>query len=361
MLIYIIQFLVLYFLGFFIYPYHSNKKKKLYLLLSFCVLVFVSGFRAYTVGADTLNYISMFDEMGKNSRIEPGYIFYLYFLKLFSNNPVFFLFVSSCICIGVSCFFIYELSPDSVLSILLYVLLGEYFNQMNTMRQCLALSICMIALWYKIKFESSNRNYFFSLSFLLLIFATTIHASTIVVVISYILFYFVNKKINIAFRFIVLTICSSLIFFLVHPYLMRYIWKVFPQYQVYLNTTWGDVNYNASLFNTLIALTFACVGAFIYKKKILDYIDKYILLMISFSIVFNVLSMRMEIWGRVANLFNIYTYLIWAPKFTSIIMKKKDRFVLKNLIIFFSFLYMLIVLVYRPEWTCVVPYTTCFN
>ena len=78
--------------------------------------------------------------------------------------------------------------------------------------------------------------------------------------------------------------------------------------------------------------------------------------MLSLSIVFLVLSMRMEIWGRVTGMFSIYALVIWVPEFLNEIKLYSNRWIVETAVVLFSFAYMLIVLVLRPEWTMVVPY-----
>ena len=132
--------------------------------------------------------------------------------------------------------------------------------------------------------------------------------------------------------------------------------KLLPQYAGYFRGEWSDANYNASLFSTLIQLSFAVVGAIVFRNKKLNKNQRFAAIMLSLAIIFDVLSMRMEIWGRVAGMFGIYTYLLWVPEVTSEIHSAKSRVILNTAIVLFSAAYMLIVLVFRPEWTLVVPY-----
>ena len=69
--------------------------------------------------------------------------------------------------------------------------------------------------------------------------------------------------------------------------------------------------------------------------------------MLSLTIVFDVLSMRMEIWGRIAGMFSVYTYLLWVPEVTSEIHSAKNRVILNTANVLYSAAYMMIVLVCR--------------
>ena len=111
-----------------------------------------------------------------------------------------------------------------------------------------------------------------------------------------------------------------------------------------------------TLFAVLISVVFALAGACVFRSKELNSTQRFAAIMIGFSIVFNVLSMRMEIWSRIAGMFSIYTYLLWVPEFTSEIHSVRNRWILNSSIALLALAYMLIVLIFRPEWTLVVPY-----
>ena len=149
----------------------------------------------------------------------------------------------------------------------------------------------------------------------------------------------------------------AIIGFAGYSIIMAIAMRLFPSYAYYFNNSrWSDSNYNAALFNTLISAVFAIAGACVFGNKKLNNTQRFAAIMIGFSIIFNVLSMRMEIWNRLAGMFGIYTNLLWVSEFSSEIQSVKNRWILNSCIILFALAYMLIVLIYRPEWTQVVPY-----
>lgn len=152
------------------------------------------------------------------------------------------------------------------------------------------------------------------------------------------------------------TLIIAGISFILYSVIMALTIKILPQYAGYFKGEWSDSNYNASLFNTLIQLVFAVVGVIVFRNEELNKNQKFAAIMLSLTIILDVLSMRMEIWGRIAGMFGIYTYLLWVPEVASEIYSAKNRVILNTAIILFSAAYMLIVLVFRPEWTLVVPY-----
>lgn len=352
---------VIFITGFLIQPNRSNLRKKTFIIMTFLILTIVSGWRAFTVGADTKTYIGIFNSIDYletlKSRFEIGFLYYVYILHKISNNAGILLIVSSVFCIGVACIFTYKYSKNPVLSMILYVLLGAYFLQMNAMRQALAMSILMLSFILLFKDNMCQK----VISIFLIIVAVTFHTVAIVGIVPWLLIVrsngdekshnnFTERKI---FKW---TIIVSIVAFVAYSVIMIVVSKLFPMYSGYFYGEWSDANYNASLFNTLIQLVFSVFGVFVFRNKRLSNIQRFSAIMISLTIIFNVLSMRMEIWGRVAGLFGIYTYLIWVPEITYEISSIRNRLIWNMIIVLFCSLYMWIVLTYRPEWTLVVPY-----
>ena len=349
-----------------VHPAGNEKGKKRFLFLTFAILTLVSGIRGYTVGADTKVYVRWYENIDhiavNNGRFEAGFTIFMKALHKISSNPSFLLFVSSIICIGTFCIFASKYSKKPTISVLLYVLMGAYFSQMNTMRQSLALSFTMwgFMLILDDKENELHRLRRIILSALLILLATTFHAIVVVAFVPWILM--IRKGNNedestLSIQWAVIrTILLAAIVFVAYSLFMRITIIIFPGYSNYFYGTWSDSNYFASLLKTLISVVFLIVGAIVLRGRKLTYLQRFSIIMLGLNIVFHVLSMRMEIWGRIANLFEIYAYLIWVPEFLGEIQLKSNRWIIECAITGFSFLYMLVVLVFRPEWTLVVPY-----
>lgn len=363
MTIYLVMIFISLLMGIGLRPNVSTRGKKIFLWSSFFILTIISGLRAYSVGADTRNYVSMFDSVEYigilNTRIEIGFMTYLKFLHIFSDDPRIMLFASSIICVGAACLFTYKFSKDPAMSICLYLLMGSYFSQMNTMRQAIALSFCEIAFMVILtKSRSVLRN---TIAGIIIAIAFTMHNIAIVAFIPYALIVRSNgnkEKTDLTAKKALLQAFGlAMIGFAGYSLIMNVTVRIFPAYAHYFSgSRWSDVNYNASLFNTLIAVVFASAGMVIFRNKPLNNTQRFAAIMLGLSIVFNVLSMRMEIWNRIAGMFSIYTYLLWVPEFISKIRGIRNRWILKTSIFMFALAYMLIVLIFRPEWTQVVPY-----
>ena len=356
MRIYLILLLLITMLGLILQPDYSCIRKKIFLKIIFFLLVIISSIREYTVGVDTLTYVNLFLNIDNvnlfNSRYEPGFVLYLKTLSLFSEDPRIMIIVSSTICIGMVCYMIYHYSNNTLISVLLYILMGSYFSQMNLMRQFLAISIIMLGFSFLLKDKKR-------IAAILLLLSCSFHLVSVVSFIPYIVWVLGKEKIFLKMSFksiFVLVIGISVFLFLIYPQVMQIVAVIFPQYYGYFNGTWGDANYFASLLETVVLLSFFIIGIIFQKHKKISEIQKFVCILLGLSIIFAVLSMRMEIWSRVLAMFKIYTMIIWTPNFINLIKDNRNRVITVVTILLCATLYMLVILFFRPEWTGVVPY-----
>ena len=366
MTIYIVQVVLILLMGVLLKPSVDLKGRKWFLLLSFVLLASISGIRGYSVGADTKVYVNLYENIDSirlmDGRFETGFIIYLNVLHRIMSNPRFLLLVSSMISIGTVTLFTYYYSKEPTISILLYVLLGQYFSQMNTMRQALALSITLLAFMINLSNKEKFRFPVFRyvISGLLLIVAIGFHSSSYVAFIPWLLMINHGEKeelTNLKIRIVIFrTFFIAVVLFVTYSLIMRITMAVLPVYSAYFQSTWSDSNYFASLLKSLISMVFLICGAAILRKRRLTNLQRFSAIMLGLCIAFQVLSMRMEIWGRVVGFFEIYSFLLWIPEFLSELHLINNKRIIEGGIIGFSFLYMIIVLTYRPEWTMVVPY-----
>ena len=366
MTIYIAQVFLILIMSAVFHPATNERGRKLFLLLVFVLLTVVSGIRGYTVGADTKVYVRWYENIENiaimNGRFEAGFTVFLKALHMFSPNPTFLLFVSSIICIGTFCIFAHKYSKKPTISVLLYVLLGAYFAQMNTMRQSLALSITMWSFMLMLgQRDKEQRDTHRSLiSALLILLAMGFHTIAVVCFVPWALMLHQGKnqdESKLSTQWVVFrTIVLAGIVFVGYSLVMRVAVAILPEYTNYFYSTWSDSNYFASFLSTLINIVFLGVGAYILRGRRLTNAQRFSIIMLGLSIIFHVLSMRMEIWSRITGLFNIYVYLMWVPEFINEIRLISNRWIIEFGIVFFSFMYMVVVLLFRPEWTLVVPY-----
>lgn len=371
MTIYIAQVFLILLMSAGFHPATNEKGRKRFLFLAFVLLTLISGIRGYTVGSDTKVYVRLYENIDSvpimNGRFETGFIVFLKALHAVSSNPSFMLFISSIICVGTYCVFADKHSKKPTISMLLYVLLGAYFAQMNTMRQSLALSITMWSFMLMLDKKNKEKNEARKtvVSALLILLAISFHTIAVVSYVPWVLLLRQGKnedesKLSIQ-RAVFRTITMAIVVFAGYSLIMRLAVSILPGYANYFYGTWSDSNYFASLLSTLINLVFLGVGAYILRGRRLTHAQRFSIIMLGLSIIFQVLSMRMEIWSRIVGLFSIYIYLMWVPEFINEIRLNSNRLIVNTGIIVFSFAYMLIILIYRPEWTMVTPYITKYS
>lgn len=354
MSIYIVMSVVTLFLGYFLKVQSSKKRRAFYIAIIGIMLIIVSGFRDYSVGSDTISYTRAYDIISYSDAVhyEWGFIEYMRLLHRLSSNPGFFLLINSVICIASVCRFTYKHSKNAVLSLVLYITVGGYSLQMTGLRQALSIAVLLSAFSCMIENKKIR-------SLVLILFSGVFHNSAFVGLLPYMIWVlggntlmkYLNSK-NVTCWAMGIAIAL----FAMYGVVMRAISIVLPKYTFYFTGTWSDSNYSASLINTLIQVVFLLVGSFYYYGREFDEVDVFSALMMVFSVSCTTLSMRMEIWSRLASTFSIFTALIWVPGFSTRITRKYERAAVEYWISVLCILYMIIILTFRPEWSSIVPY-----
>lgn len=132
--------------------FNISRKKQLPIAVLFVVfMIFVGAFRGMSVGTDTLwyrnNWVSMtFDPKTWNryTPFEPGFNFYIAFVKSFVSNSYYFIYTS--VFLFTYLFYLLTIKKATIPLGLFFSFLWMthcYMDTMNIMRQCLAMSICV--------------------------------------------------------------------------------------------------------------------------------------------------------------------------------------------------------------------------
>lgn len=340
-------------------PSVTMQRKKIFLWFSFLWMFMLSGLRDISVGTDTETYITLFKYIDSynfsGSRYEKGFLYFLKAVHSISQSPSFLFFIVSGICVGTVCLLIYRYSKSPLLSVLLYITLKYYFFQMTGMRQALAIAFIGLAF---LNIDKIQTKWSIVKSILFIIIACSIHSMSIVAVIPFVLFIWPGiqwKILQSPAQIFKITVAASLFFFAFYGVAMKLVGFIVPHYASYFSGTWSRSNYSAALFKMLVQLVFMFVGVLYLKNRQLSKTERFLLIMMAFSVVTGTLSMKMTIWGRLTGTFSIYT-ILWASAFTEVPMRSNNKIILKSSIFLFSLLYMVITLVFRPEWDGVVPY-----
>lgn len=176
---------------------------KVFLFLSFWQLTLLYSLRAPVISDtqhDLNRYIVFFetaaDGFDYNTYLEPGFRFYMTICSFISTDIPFILFSFSFIVIALTLWFINRYSKNVYLSVYIYYGMIYYFNLFNLIRQCIAMSIGLIA-YYLIDQEKNWQ------ALLVIIIAMQFHSSAIILVAL-----FLVKKIHVSINvqyFIVVT------------------------------------------------------------------------------------------------------------------------------------------------------------
>ncbi len=137
-----------------IYKFTNIKRKKnIFLLFAFLSFSFLSCFRAYSVGADTKQWVDFYTIYGEqglkavnfSQPHEPGYVLLNVILWKISTNPRLLIIVGGLFINFSICYFIGKHSKDPFFSILTWVCFRMFFESMCVFRQFLAMSIILLS------------------------------------------------------------------------------------------------------------------------------------------------------------------------------------------------------------------------
>ena len=134
-------------------PKHEIDKKKIIILFS-VIFILLIGCRSYTVGNDAWNYkmtyermkdVNSFDRVSSLSWTEePGYMALIIVLNMLKVPWNIYFVIAAAMYIIPFMFLIAKESQNCIFSITLFVLNGYFVFPMSTMRQSMAMGFCMI-------------------------------------------------------------------------------------------------------------------------------------------------------------------------------------------------------------------------
>lgn len=166
----------------------NRKKDLIFLLIVFVILATTSALR-YSTGYDySYTYAPGFEEVLNNPDIslfghhyEPGYMLLEKIVAFFSSNYQMIFVVTSVLIIGLFCINYAKYSSNVYLSVILFILLSEYYCSMNFIRQTIAGVIALFA----IPFLKKKK---FLPYLLIVLVASTFHKSALILM----PFFFIN-------------------------------------------------------------------------------------------------------------------------------------------------------------------------
>ena len=227
-----------------------KKKKKSYLFIICILMSIIAVLRNILIGNDTLNYYRTFSsivEIGNeyflSSRLESGYLFLNLFFSYFSKDFNAFLITISLFINFSICYTIFKESKNPTLSLLLFIFLRLFFNEMNIVRQYIAIAIVLFSLKYV-----KNRNL---VKFILcILLASTFHTSAIAAILLYFLY---GKLIEKNMKIIIYVV--SIILFLFLDVFLNIITSKLGHYSSYIDTYNNSYKLGNVLMFILILIT----------------------------------------------------------------------------------------------------------
>ncbi len=207
-------------------------------LVSIVVLmIIVAGFRGLTVGTDTLVYSNMYyriagcsnliDAFSVSTITAPVYVAYAWVLGRLGFSHQALLLLNSVITnIGIA-FFLKRTSKRPLLSILIYLLLGLYFQSLNGMRQYVAVAIALNA-YLDIWFYGPRK----LRAWLLIGLASGVHSTALILLPGIIAELYIRSKGRTKKSFIVILVASVLFSLALVPLSNLFI-RFFPAYSMY--------------------------------------------------------------------------------------------------------------------------------
>lgn len=313
------------------------------------ILALLSALKASTIGNDSPEYIRIFetcsdDEFG-TTRYEIGYIYYNKLLNIISSNPQILFIITSAFIFLCVARFIWKYSQMPWFSMMLFFLNGTFAFFMSALRQSMALSILLFAYEALI-----NKKYLLFISICIL--ASFFHLSALLFLVCLPLTFVKLNKISISVLIIV-SFFSILLFESLLETALSYV----TAYQRYVDGVYfeGDTR-AASILQLILAIIFLLVGFHSFgNKKTQDNINSKMVVMFFVAVYLYVLCLKVNLIDRFAIYFSFFTIIYIPNAINGFSTYGKKRLLINGLILFYS-AYIMVALVYRPNWNTIYPY-----
>lgn len=330
-----------------------ESSENIFLSLAFLIMLVITGCRGLTVGNDTPMYVRYFTQLRGlkslslyNWRYELGFRFFNCLVAQFFSDPHVLLFMAALVTFILLFYVIKKGSAVPVYSILLFYALTMYYTTINMVRQYIAISICCLAI---LLLMEKKRIRFV----LLVILAGLMHTSAYLVMIL-IIFSIIPYNKNKRYWYILLGLVCSAFF----GGLITIMIRLFPAYSSYLT---GDNYYLqgklGSIIRAVIYGMLFWIYDYLYRKYGKDTEANkimYFTAILGFFISF--VSVQGAILSRIAYYFNVM-FCVSIPNALSWIPDRKKKYVWAAAILLGAFAYNIIILIFRPNWSGVIPYS----
>lgn len=282
-----------------------RDNRKLFLVLIGSLMILILTFRGINVGSDTITYYNIFNWSGNanltdltQSSVEICYLFLNKFVHLIGGNFTLLLFVIAVITIFGILYFIYTVSSNVVMSIIVFIGFTYYFMSFNISRQFLAIGIDLAASAFLIKGKRWQ-------SLILIIIAGLMHNSGYLYLILWLL---INSAKITKKKFVLFTGITAVLSIPISKLIGNYMANN-ERYGIYTNNTVENKGLFGILFAiVLLLLLIMMVVNFDFENNKL--VDRYILVAFTFIVLIDLLSIFYPFLGRIRYSFEVLLIVI---------------------------------------------------
>lgn len=328
----------------------SLSSKKVGFWFCIFVLIILSSLRGANIGNDTHSYIYLFKNLSaeNHSRYEIGYVFLNDIIKKITDNYQYlFTIISIFVYFSIGRFII-KYSKIPWLSLFLFLTYGFFTFTFSALRQAIAITICLYA--FESMMNSKNIK-----AFLLIFLASLFHNTAIVF-----LFAFICKFIKPSGKVFIVGYISSFIILVAFTTVLYYVFQMLPMYKHYSQGTYiGEIGIASFLYailsSIILLFSYKQLTSGIKKSGFISKVDSYGLIMVLLAVVFYIISIKANIFDRMAIYFNILSIII-LPNAINKLSGVNRQFITVIVVVVF-YIYSAMIIYYRPEWNSVFPYS----
>lgn len=338
-------------------PSQSRAMRLLYVWIVFGALAILAMFRGYTVGVDTNQFVSVYQNIGLNPsfsldeyRYEPGFTLLCRFLNGISPEPQLLLVVTGAFILFAVGYTVYRLSNDVALSAFMFVAMTTYCTYLNVMRQAVAVGFVLLGYNLYIK-----HNWIGAIAFFYI--ATLFHSSAWVVLVAMALtFVSFTKKTLVAYLLV------TAVMFVFSNQVTSILATLMGKERFYSPGHSGTNYYGALIIliftATIVFMCFFYMGVDSDEEtnSVKPILYRHILML---WLMFVAMGVKVEVMVRFSYYFGIMSICI-VP-YALLNAKGKERYWVKMLFCGVCLSYFLIVEICRPEWHGVVPYVMNYD
>ena len=335
-----------------------SVNKKFYFISSILILTILAAFRGPNIGNDTHEYIRLFEQINsgvsENTRYEVGYIWLNRILYTISNNYQIIFILTSILIYYSFGRFIWKYSYSPILSVIILFSYGFYSFTFSAIRQGLAIAILLFAFDFIISGKI--------LKFLLLIcLASLFHSSAIFFIFAYLARY-LKPSLKTFIIFVLIGFAGVVVF----SSILNFMFGYFSMYEHYESSSYvGDAGIGNILFIVISSLILLFSYSILNNNRTKTKLSQrqitennYLMIMVLFAVVIYILSMKANILDRIALYYNVFS-IVLLPNALKM-LKLSTKYLVYPMIILAFFAYSFAILIFRPNWNSIFPYSFCW-